>query len=216
MSDTSFLYPFLSGNGPASPDQTAVRVVADELAAAARASWAAGEILDQATLRANDGSLDLAVSLVTECSTRRGRVFVIGNGGSACDARRLVRLLRPSIEALALLDPAVVTAVANDVGTERVFARQIDSFVRLADVVIAFTTSGTSPNILGALAQARRRGAHTIVFTGYGGAALPANPDVDVCLSVESSSVHRIQEAQGALTMELVSRIVSQLPKAAS
>lgn len=218
MIQPSFLYPFLDGDSSTNPahrpqgdpDDTALV----ELARAARSSWTFGEILDEETLAANTERIQEAATLIAACAARSRRVFVVGNGGSACDAERFVRLLKPSIMAQSLLDSVVITALANDVGADRIFDRQIETFVQAYDVVVAFSTSGTSANILAALARARRQGAHTIVLAGYGGAELPANPNVDVCLTVESSSVHRIQEAQGALSAKLAERVAHQLARA--
>ncbi len=216
MSEPSFLYPFLESSSPANllrsgalapsyPDDG----ILTELADAARSAWIAGDILDHETVTANCEQIHRAAELIMSSATTSRRTFVIGNGGSACDAERFERLLNPSLKVRPLLDSAVITALANDVGADRIFDRQIETFVQQTDVVVAFSTSGTSTNILGALARSRRQGAHTIVFAGYGGAGLPTNPNVDVCLSVNSSSVHRIQEAQGALSLavaELVRR----------
>ena len=231
VNEPNFLYPFLGSGGPSNPSTPTTTTatatttaktqsftessLADdalaELAAAARSSWNFGDFLDEDTRIENEHCIDEAARLIVGCTKMSKRVFVVGNGGSACDAERLVRLLKPSVEARPLLDSVVITALANDVGAERIFDRQIETFVKTSDVVVAFTTSGTSTNILNALARARRQGAHTIVFAGYGGAALPSSPNVDVCLSVKSSSVHRIQEAQGALSFALVERVATQL-----
>ena len=210
MNQPSFLYPFLERSSSPDPavGATTMRGFPDdgvlaELAGAARTSWTSGEILDGETLAANQERIQAAAELVAECAAKSRRVFVVGNGGSACDAERFVRLLKPSINVQSLMDSVVITALANDVGADRIFDRQIETFVKPSDVVVAFSTSGTSANILAALARARRQEAHTIVFAGYGGAELPTNPNVDVCLTVDSSSVHRIQEAQGALSWAL-------------
>ena len=87
------------------------------------------------------------------------------------------------------------------------FARQIESIAQAGDVVVVFTTSGTSANIIEAVVAAKRAGAATVAFAGYNGGALGAHPDVDVCLRVDSSSVHRIQETQGALSDALTTMI---------
>ncbi len=218
----SFLYPFLDAmplDEAQTPQHSADKSTKhptetlfsnselEELAAAARVSWTTGEELDKETVIANELLIDEAARLIVESTLGFGRVFVIGNGGSACDAQRFVRLLQPSVAVSSLMDSVVITALANDVGADRIFDRQIETFAKSQDVVVAFSTSGTSTNVLSALARARRKGAFTIVFAGYGGAALTNNPDVDVCLAVDSSSVHRIQEAQGALTLTLADRV---------
>lgn len=213
----SFLYPFLEtaseldsvGNDDGGVDDDTLA----QLANAARDNWTVGEHLDQESLTTNAARLREAATLIATCTTAGRRVFTVGNGGSASDAERFVRLLKPTVRAQPLLDSVVITALANDVGADRIFDRQIETYVQPSDVVVAFSTSGTSPNILAALARARRQGAHTIVFAGYGGAALPANPNVDVCITVASSSVHRIQEAQGALSAALAENVFFELDR---
>ncbi|MBV8688524.1 MAG: SIS domain-containing protein [Candidatus Eremiobacteraeota bacterium] len=118
---------------------------------------------------------------------RTGRkVLWMGNGGSAADAQHLAaefsgRFLRerrgyPS-EALSV-NPSAVTAISNDYGYDRVFARQVEAFVQPGDVVVGITTSGKSKNILAALQEARNRGAVTITFTGNGGGPAAALADL--------------------------------------
>ncbi len=212
MSHSTFLYPFLDDDGgTAGAKLLGALPRADagleELVASARSSWLLGVGLDHDTVQSNSEALDRAAGLLVAATEAGRRVFAIGNGGSACDADRIVRLLGAMLPARSLLDPALLSALANDVGAGRLFDRQIETYVAASDVVIAFSTSGTSVNILAAIECAHRRGAKTVVFAGYGGASLQENPCVDVCLSVDSESVHRIQESQGALTNELVSRI---------
>ena len=100
-------------------------------------------------------------------------------------------------------DQAILTALGNDVGFELVFARQLIARAEAGDIAIAMSTSGNSPNLLAALAEARRRGMYTIGFAGYDGGAFADNPDVDVCFVVRSQSVHRIQESQALLGYQL-------------
>ena len=118
---------------------------------------------------------------------RAGRkVLWMGNGGSAADAQHLAaefsgRFLRerrgyPS-EALSV-NPSAVTAISNDYGYDRVFARQIEAFVQPGDVVVGITTSGKSRNVLVALEEARERGAVTIAFSGNGGGPAAAVADL--------------------------------------
>ena len=212
MSNSSFLYPFLDDDGGTEGagllgaiSQSDAGLV--ELVASARSSWLLGLGLDCDTVRANSDALDRAASLLSDAAENGRRVFVVGNGGSACDADRFVRLINGLIPARSLLDPALLSALANDVGAGRLFDRQIETYVGASDVVIAFSTSGASANILAAIDCAHRRGAKTLAFAGYGGSLLRSNPCVDVCLSVDSSSVHRIQESQGAMSVELVRRV---------
>lgn len=114
------------------------------------------------------------------------KVLWMGNGGSAADAQHLAaefsgRFLRdrrgyPS-EALST-NSSAVTAIANDFGYERVFARQVEAHAQPGDMVVGITTSGNSPNIVLALAAAREAGAHTVAFTGNGGGLVAQHADL--------------------------------------
>lgn len=208
----SFLYPFLAKDKAAIDAPLQI----SELISSARRMWEECDDKEAETLLANDTRLHAASSLIARAAENRAHVLVIGNGGSASDAERLVRLLPRPVNARALLDPVVLTALANDVGATRMFDRQIETFARESDVVIAFSTSGTSSNVLAGLARAHQQGAHTIAFAGYDGASLKDSADVDVCLSVASTSVHRIQESQGALATELAERVHALLRQGAN
>ena len=135
-----------------------------------------------------------------------GFLLTFGNGGSATDAQDLAAdFLYPPrphdrpLPALALTgDGAIVTAVGNDVGFDNVFARQIIAYGRRGDIAVGFSTSGNSPNLLAAFAQARARGLLTIGFSGYDGGKL-AQLALDFCFVVPSVHIPRIQEAQATL-----------------
>ena len=213
---SSFLYPALSGTPSERLDRSGkTTTLLLELAETVRATWADADTDDMASVAANHDALSVAATLIAATSTSGGRVLVIGNGGSACDGDRLVRLLRSvrptPVAAHSLLDPAIVSALANDVGAARLFSRQVETYARTGDVVVVFTTSGASANVIEAVAAARRVGASTIAFAGCNGGLLRTHNDVDVCVVVESSSVHRIQEAQGALVDALVDLVVNLL-----
>jgi D-sedoheptulose 7-phosphate isomerase len=129
-----------------------------------------------------------------------GRVYTCGNGGSAADAQHLAgelvgryRRERRPLPATALsVDPSVVTCIGNDYSFEDVFARQVRALARAGDVVIGFTTSGRSANVVRALAAARELGATTALFAGGDGA--PALDHADIPLLVPSSTTARVQE----------------------
>ncbi len=210
---SSFLYPSLTPQENAGDHDTRVFEAALllELANTVRNTWSDAVAFDCQSVAANREALDQSAALVVACATSGGRVLVMGNGGSACDAERLVRLLQPAVPARTLLDPAVFSAIANDVGAARVFSRQVQTFASSGDVVVVFTTSGTSANVIEAVAAAKRAGASTVAFAGYGGATLATNTDVDVCISVDSTSVHRIQEAQGAQCDAFVALVHAEL-----
>ena len=133
---------------------------------------------------------------------RGGRLFTVGNGGSSCDAAHIaVEFLhpittgRPALAATNLAsDPAMLTAVGNDVGFGHIFVRQLIALARPGDALIAVSTSGQSQNLLAAMAQGRVLGLTTIALSGGDGGALARSADVDHCLTVSSDSIHRVQE----------------------
>jgi phosphoheptose isomerase len=147
---------------------------------------------------------------------RGGRkVLTLGNGGSALDAQHLATELvgrflkeRQGYAAVALTaDTGLLTSVANDYGFERVFARQIEALGNAGDVVFAITTSGTSPNVVAALAAARARGIRTIALTGRDGG--DAGRLADVHINVPDDRTPRVQEVHRTLIhaiCELVER----------
>lgn len=130
-----------------------------------------------------------------------GKIVFFGNGGSAADALHLaaelvvrLRADRRGLAALALTtNPSVLTAAGNDYGFESVFSRQIESLVAPHDVLVALSTSGTSPNILHGVEAGRTRGAYVVAFTGETGGKLAGL--VDLLLNVPSQDPQRIQEA---------------------
>jgi D-sedoheptulose 7-phosphate isomerase len=129
-----------------------------------------------------------------------GKIVFFGNGGSAADALHLaaelvvrLRTERPGLAALALTtNPSVLTAAGNDYGFERIFSRQIESLVAHNDILVALSTSGTSPNVIRGLEAGRTRGAYLVAFTGETGGQLASK--VDLLLNVPSLDAQRIQE----------------------
>jgi D-sedoheptulose 7-phosphate isomerase len=200
---TNFLYPFIDAE-----EDDASALLAD-LAASAQAKASESLALRRATLEANDGLLAAAAAELARRFAAGGRMFTFGNGGSCTDCTTLARLFaRPPLgkplPAWSLaVDQAIMTALGNDVGFELVFARQLIARARDGDIAIAMSTSGNSPNLLTALAEARKRGLYTIGFAGYDGGAFVDNPNVDACFVVRSQSVHRIQESQALLGYQL-------------
>jgi D-sedoheptulose 7-phosphate isomerase len=134
------------------------------------------------------------------CLLAGGKILACGNGGSASDAQHLVAELvgryreeRRALPAIALTaDTATLTALGNDYGFERVFARQVEALARSGDVLIAISTSGNSANVLQAVHAARRLGCTVVAFTGAGGGALAGQ--TDLVLRAPSDTVARIQE----------------------
>ena len=129
------------------------------------------------------------------------KIVFFGNGGSAADAQHLaaeltvkLRADRPGLAALALTTNAsVLTAVANDLGFERVFERQIESLVLPGDVLVALSTSGASPNVVRGLDAGALRGAFRVALTGETGGELARR--VDLLINVPSRVPQHIQEA---------------------
>jgi D-sedoheptulose 7-phosphate isomerase len=149
---------------------------------------------------------------------RGGKLVFFGNGGSAADAQHLaaelvvrLRTERPGMPALALTtNTSILTAAGNDYGFERIFSRQMESLVGPHDVVVALSTSGTSPNIVKAIETARARGSFLVALTGETGGALVSK--VDILLDVPSRDPQRIQEAHitiGHIVCSLIEHLVA-------
>ncbi|MEQ8667143.1 MAG: D-sedoheptulose 7-phosphate isomerase [Rhodospirillales bacterium] len=146
-----------------------------------------------------------------------GKLAFFGNGGSAADAQHLATELtvryvddRPAIPAIALTtDSSTLTAIGNDYGFERLFARQVEALCRPGDVVIGISTSGRSQNVIDALRQARDQGCVAAAFGGKDGGPMAdvANP----CLVVPSETTARIQEMHILIGQALCSAIEREL-----
>jgi D-sedoheptulose 7-phosphate isomerase len=143
------------------------------------------------------------------------KLLLFGNGGSAADAQHIAaefvgRFMpdRPALPALSLsTDTSVLTALGNDYGYERIFARQIEALGRAGDVAVGISTSGSSPNVLAGLEAARMAGLYTVGLTGESGGRMPDR--VNVIFRVPSRVTPRIQETHillGHILCELVDR----------
>ncbi len=209
---TGFLYPFLDAS---EHDEEALTTA---LSASAEAKLAESEAVILRARAANAHVLDSVGAVVSDLVAAGGRVHLMGNGGSAADAARLARTLDAlDIPAAALVDDyAVVTVLANDIGVDAVFARQVEAMVRPGDVVIGLSTSGSSTNLLAGFAMADRIGATTVGFSGYDGGQFATSASVHLCLVVDATSVHRIQEAQAALAEDLCAALADRLAPSAS
>jgi D-sedoheptulose 7-phosphate isomerase len=208
---TAFLYPFIEA------DEHDEASLLAELARSARDKAAASATLRAATLDRAASDIRAAAAAVAERVRRGGRLFAFGNGGSATDADAVAALFRDPpwgsrVPAFSLVEnTAVLTALANDVGFDVVFARQLGALAGPSDVAVGISTSGGSVNVLAAFAEARRRGLLTIGVCGYEGGAMATSEDVDTCIVVGSDSVHRIQEAQDAVLRHLWEDVQSEL-----
>ena len=194
-----FLYPFLD-EGEEDLDGVLADVRESVLAKSEEIS-----ALRAATLAESQGVLAAAAAAARARLDRGGRVLAIGNGGSATDAMDAVADLRtppPGLPPRAAIDltedPAILTAIANDIGTEAIFSRQLIAHGRELDVLIAFSTSGGSDDILLALRQARAAGLLTVAFAGYGGGQIAAEGLADHVIVTRSEHIPRIQEAQAS------------------
>ncbi len=134
-----------------------------------------------------------------------GTLFFAGNGGSAADAQHLAteyvvryQSTRPALRAVALTtDSSLLTACANDMGFEEVFARQVEALARAGDVLSLHSTSGESPNVIRAAQAAKTRGVTVVAFVGHAGGRLKDLSDV--VLIVPSDDTPRIQEIHLAI-----------------
>ena len=146
-----------------------------------------------------------------------GKLLFAGNGGSAADAQHLAAELvsrfaydRPGLPAFALTtDTSVLTAIGNDYGYERLFARQVEAVGGAGDVFFGISTSGRSPNVLNALDAARAKGLLTVGMTGHGGGQMAGR--CDHLLRVPSDSTPRIQEGHIAIGHAICEIIEAQL-----
>jgi D-sedoheptulose 7-phosphate isomerase len=191
---SGFLYPFL--------ERTEVDLDAVCADVAASVAIKAAEIGDLRARTVGDGSeLEAVAEAVAARFAAGGKLLAFGNGGSATDAMDVVAdLERAGYPALDLTaDPSILTALANDVGAEVLFQRQIIAHGRRGDVALALSTSGGSANILLALAEARDRGIETVAIVGYDGGRIAAEALADHVILVPSEYIPRIQEAQATV-----------------
>jgi D-sedoheptulose 7-phosphate isomerase len=191
------LYPFLYSGGSDIDD------VLDQVRRSTVDKAAEIVELRRLTVRRDAGRLADCARAMARSFAGGGRLFAFGNGGSSTDAQAVATtFLHPradgrALPALSLTDDvAVVTALANDVGFDVVFARQLAAFGRPGDIAVGLSTSGNSDNLVRAFEEASRRGLLTIGLAGYQGGKMAELDTIDYLFVVPSSSVHRIQEAQ--------------------
>ena len=213
VGESAFLYPFLG------TEKQGTRDLLTEVAASILM-----KVHDDAKLRGQVareqseqiGSTALAIH---ERLRRGGKLIVFGNGGSATDANDLAIdcVLPPpgfkSVPAVSLaLEPANITAVANDIGTEAIFLRQLIAQARPEDVAVAISTSGGSRNIILALKEARKRNMLTVALLGYDGGEIKRRGLADFPVVVHCDYIPRIQEVQASIyhvireSLEVLSR----------
>ena len=153
----------------------------------------------------NTERIEIVCAEMADRFRRGGKLYVMGNGGSACDALHVaVEFKHPIIEKRKSLpaealtaDTATLTAIGNDVDFSRVFVEQLKLFGRPGDMALALSTSGKSPNLIYALETARELQMMTIALAGKDGGRFPEVSDH--CFIVPSYSIHRIQEVHGTM-----------------
>ena len=146
-----------------------------------------------------------AADAVVECLKGGGKILLCGNGGSAADAQHIaaeltvkMKQVRSPLAGIALTtNSSLLTAQANDLGFETVFSRQIASLGNSGDILIAISTSGSSPNIVHGVLTAQQMGIRVIGLTGGGGGRLASMADIPIV--VPSEEVSRIQEVHIAV-----------------
>ena len=196
---SSFLYPFLSEgetdlDGVLEDVRSNVLMKSEEVGA-----------LRERTLAEGREEILAAARTLREIFDAGRKALVFGNGGSATDAMDLVADLRsapqgwPARAALDLTeDPSILTAIANDIGVEAIFLRQVIAYGRPGDVAIAISTSGNSVNLIEALGEARRRELATVALVGYDGGRVASEGLADHVIVTPSQHIPRIQEAQAS------------------
>jgi len=200
VGDAGFLYPFLGQEKQATTDLVAevassiLMKVRDDSALRAQVAREQAEQI---------GSTALAIH---ERLRRGGKLIIFGNGGSATDANdwTLDSVLPPAgyrpVSAVSLsLEPANITAVANDIGTDAIFLRQLIAQARPEDIAIGISTSGGSRNIIAALEEARKRKLLTVALLGYDGGEVLRRGLADFPLVVHCDYIPRIQEVQASI-----------------
>jgi len=199
---SSFLYPFLDER-----EDDLEAVLADVRHSVLMKAQEVGELRAQ-TLSENQPALYAAAAALRERFERGGTLLALGNGGSATDAMDVVADFRLGRSAGASTrgwpaldlteDPAILTAIANDIGVDAIFSRQVIAHGAAGDVLLTLSTSGNSRNVIEALRESRRRGLETISFVGYDGGTIAAQRLADYVIVTRSEHIPRIQEAQAS------------------
>ena len=215
------LYPFLY-DGPAAGGETLASVL-EEARRSTLQKCRDVVALRERILEEYADALLAAAEAMAERFARGGKLLTFGNGGSATDAQDAeLDCLLPAyahwraLPALALTgDSAVLTGIANDVGIDRVFQRQVIAFGARGDIALGFSTSGNSRNVIEGLAEGRRRGMLAIAISGNDGGVLALPGAADHCLVARAEHVPRIQEGQATIwhtLLELVQDALAEVP----
>lgn len=189
-------------------DQRYIKKVQDDLRESARIKLALAKTVDKDFIE--------ICSTIADCFRAGNKVLICGNGGSAADAQHLAAefvnyfaFQRDALAAIALTtDSSVMTSIANDTAYESIFSRQVSALGRTGDVLIVFSTSGNSLNVIRAVEEAKKRRMITIGFVGEGGGKI--GKIAQYCVRVPSNSTPRIQEAHQTL-YHIIAGIVEQM-----
>jgi D-sedoheptulose 7-phosphate isomerase len=157
-------------------------------------------------------SITAAVTMLTDCIGSGGCIYICGNGGSAADAQHIAAELvgrfvreRKGLPAVALTtDTSNLTSIANDYGFEHIFRRQVEALVNKGDVLWAFSTSGTSKNVLAAAELAKEKGAAVLAFTGKKNSPLGKLSDACICVEGPTAAVQEIHQVAYHILCDLV------------
>jgi D-sedoheptulose 7-phosphate isomerase len=200
VGDAGFLYPFLGRE-----KQPAVDLVR-EVAASIRMKVSDDAALRAQVAREQADQIGEATLAIHGRLARGGKLILFGNGGSATDANDwAIDCVAPPrgytpVPAVSLsVEPAILSAIANDVGTEVVFLRQLIAHARPEDVAVGISTSGGSRNVMAALAEARKRQLLTVALLGYDGGEIRRQGLADIYIVVGSDYIPRIQEVQASI-----------------
>jgi D-sedoheptulose 7-phosphate isomerase len=200
VGDSAFLYPFLTEQKQQTND--VVDMVAQSIEVKARED----AMLRERAAHEESEHIANAARAIHERLKRGGKLILFGNGGSATDANDFaLDCVQPPdgwsvVPAVSLsMEPANLTAIANDVGVELIFLRQLIAQSRPEDVAVAFSTSGGSKNVIAALKEARKRGLATVALLGYDGGEILRSGLADFPLVIRSDYIPRIQEVQASI-----------------
>jgi D-sedoheptulose 7-phosphate isomerase len=213
VGEAGFLYPFLGQEKQETGD------LVSQVAASIRMKARDDSALRAQVAREQSETIGNVAVAIRERLVKGGKLILFGNGGSATDANdwAIDCVLPPPgyapVPAVSLsLEPANISAIANDVGTEVVFLRQLIAQARPEDVAIGISTSGGSRNIIAALEEARKRKMLTVALLGYDGGEIKRRGVADLAIVVPCDYIPRIQEVQASIyhiireTLEVLAR----------
>lgn len=199
VGDSAFLYPFLGD------EKQQTDAIVEEVAASIRAKAAEDASLRERVSRDQSEQINQAARAIHQRLVKGGKLIVFGNGGSATDANDFtIDCVDPpcgwrAIPAISLsMEPANISAIANDVGIDLIFLRQLVAHARAEDVAVGISTSGNSRNVVTALEEAKKRGLLTVALLGYDGGEILRRGLADISVVVRSDYIPRIQEVQAS------------------